>query len=414
MRRTARIEEPEGDEAAWSLGAVNRLCALAAPLLVLAMRLRDAPPADLDAAREQAIAAVRAFEAAASASGFPPERIRVARFLVCATIDDVVAATEWGPGSHWASHGLLSSIEEDPWGGERYLGAVEQALADPVGSIEMLELAYLCLAMGFAGRYRVMPRGDAELTTLRDRVYRAIRRVRGEPDRPLSPMWPGLTLPYAPPRRPLPLWGLLAGGLLLLAGLFGVFSLNLTSRAERVSIQMQSLFPPGQAAVTRPARPAPRPAQIERIRQALAAPLGTGQIQIGQDDRTLLVRIAGGGLFVGGLARISPAFMPLLDEIAAALSREPGQIVVIGHTDDVPLRPSGPIDSNMALSQARADATAERLRAVFAAGGEGNGGRVRAIGRGATEPLASNATAEGRALNRRIDILLPREDAPSP
>jgi type VI secretion system protein ImpK len=414
-RQTERIEVPEGDEAVWSLGAINRLCAIAAPLLVVAMRLHEAStPADLIATYEQALAAVRTFESAALNSGLSTERMKVARFLCCATIDDVATGSDLETLSHWPSQGLLGAIEEDPWGGERFLGAIEQALADPVGSIELLELAYLCFAIGFAGRYRVMPRGGGDLATLRDRLYRAIRRVRGEPDRPLSPMWRGLNLPYAPPRRSLPISAVFAGGLLLLAGLFTYFSLDLTWRAGRVSAQVQALFPAGQATVIRPTRPVPGAAQIERIRQALAGPLEAGQVQVGHDDRTILIRVASGGLFVSGLARISPAFIPVLDQIAAALAAEPGRIVVIGHTDDVPLRPTGTIVSNRALSQARADATAERLRAALGAGAGEDPGRVMAIGRGADEPLVSNATPEGRALNRRIEFLLPRSDASPP
>jgi type VI secretion system protein ImpK len=57
----------------------------------------------------------------------------------------------------------------------------------------MLELMYLCLALGFEGKYRVIPRGMFELEGVRDALYRQIRQLRGEVPRELSPHWEGLS-----------------------------------------------------------------------------------------------------------------------------------------------------------------------------------------------------------------------------
>ncbi|MBM3546278.1 MAG: cell envelope biogenesis protein OmpA [Alphaproteobacteria bacterium] len=405
------------EETVWTLGAVNPLCAVAAPLLALAVRLRESPqPANLDQTRDQVIAEVRSFETGALGHGIAPDRIRLARYLVCATVDDLVMSTEWGAQGQWAARGLVSTVEQETWGGERFFSMVEQALSDPVGSVEVLELAYICLAIGFAGRYRVAPRGGAELSTLRDRIYRTIRRVRGEPERDLSPMWRGLNVPYAPPRAPFPVWTASAACLVLLAGIYAFFSVDLNRRADRVATKLTELFPTGQVQVARPtpAAPAPPPppapaqTQIDRIRQRLAADVQSRQVEIGQVERFIYLRIASVGLFDSGAARVSAEFSTLLARVAAALAPEPGQVFVIGHTDDVPLR-GGQYADNDALSRARAEATAEALRV-----GLGGANRVSALGRGSSEPIASNATVEGRAINRRIEILLPRADAPSP
>lgn len=416
QRRSSRqrAEEEEIDDASvWTLGAINPLCAVAAPLLALAVRMRDSTqPANLDHARDQAIAEVRSFETTALARGIAPDRIRLARYLVCATVDDLIMATEWGAQTQWASKGLVSTVEQETWGGERFFAMVEQALGDPVGSVEVLELAYVCLAIGFAGRYRVMPRGGAELSGLRDRIYRTIRRVRGEPERDLAPMWRGLNVPYAPPRAPFPVWTASAACLVMLAGIYAFFSFDLGSRADRLAARLQDLFPSGPVQIVRPAPPpAPAPVptvtQIDRIRQRLAGELQARQVEIGQIERYIYLRIASTGLFGSGAARVAPAYVPVLDNVAAALAPEPGQIVILGHTDDVPLR-GGQYPDNEALSLARAQATADYLGSKI-----GGTPRISAIGRGAAEPIASNATSEGRALNRRIEILLPREDAPA-
>ena len=61
----------------------------------------------------------------------------------------------------------------------------------------MLELMYLCLSLGFEGKYRVLPRGMLELEAVRDSLYRQIRQMRGDVPRELSPHWEGLGHPPA-------------------------------------------------------------------------------------------------------------------------------------------------------------------------------------------------------------------------
>ena len=67
---------------------------------------------------------------------------------------------------------------------------------------------YLCISLGFEGRYRVMPRGVAALTELRDGVYRTIRQRRGDFERELSPHWRGVAAGSRPLARRIPLWAI--------------------------------------------------------------------------------------------------------------------------------------------------------------------------------------------------------------
>ena len=96
-----------------------------------------------------------------------------------------------------------------------------------------------------------------------------------------------------------------------------------------------------------------------------------------------------------GQASITPSGLAILDEMAAAMQKLRGRKVeVIGHTDNTGLRAS-----NVALSQARADA----VRAYLATRGIG-ADMVLTSGQGPDRPVASNATADGRARNRRIEF----------
>lgn len=101
--------------------------------------------------------------------------------------------------------------------------------------------------------------------------------------------------------------------------------------------------------------------------------------------------------FDTGSAAIRAESQPTLDEAVRLLTAVPtGNVEIQGHTDD-----QGPEDSNLALSQARA----ESVLAYLVNGGV-DAGRLAAVGFGETSPTADNSTAEGRQLNRRIEFLL--------
>lgn len=102
-------------------------------------------------------------------------------------------------------------------------------------------------------------------------------------------------------------------------------------------------------------------------------------------------------LFAFASAEIAPDFYPLLGLGVTLMNMQEGvTIEVYGHTDS-----SGSDQTNLELSQARVDA----VKAFFLAQGI-EADRITAIGRGETEPVADNATAEGRQLNRRVEIVI--------
>lgn len=111
------------------------------------------------------------------------------------------------------------------------------------------------------------------------------------------------------------------------------------------------------------------------------------------------VNLAGDALFATGLATLTPAARASLDKLLSEREdRTYTQITVTGHTDSV-----GNDAANLALSKRRAETVAGYLKAHGL-----NAQTVSVSGRGSADPVASNATAEGRASNRRVDISLQR------
>jgi outer membrane protein OmpA-like peptidoglycan-associated protein len=96
-------------------------------------------------------------------------------------------------------------------------------------------------------------------------------------------------------------------------------------------------------------------------------------------------------------AVVKPESAPALAEVAKLLASDPSlKLWVVGHTDAV-----GPIDANMKLAQARAEAVVASLSASHGVGAA----RLRGYGVGPLAPVASNETEEGRAKNRRVELV---------
>jgi chemotaxis protein MotB len=124
------------------------------------------------------------------------------------------------------------------------------------------------------------------------------------------------------------------------------------------------------------------------------------QISIERGDREITIRLMGESTFASGKAEIRPELKPLLQKVAELIHTSSGDIVVSGHTDNVPLS-SGPFGSNLRLSIGRAVAVAEFLidRRV-------DPRRVATMGFGEYRPIVSNITAAGRQKNRRVEIVI--------
>ena len=186
---------------------LNPLVAAAAPLLQLLGRLRNTysqpDPGDL---RERAIQQIRAFEQTARDGGVPIDQLRPAHYALCASLDDVVLNTPWGSSGGWAARSLVSTFHQEVRSGERFFDLLAQLRQNPGMFLPVLELMYLCLSLGFQGRYRLSPRGPGELDRLREDLYTIIARQRQATDPALAPHWQGVQAPYRPARAALPTW----------------------------------------------------------------------------------------------------------------------------------------------------------------------------------------------------------------
>lgn len=151
-------------------------------------------------------------------------------------------------------------------------------------------------------------------------------------------------------------------------------------------------------------------AQTEALRQKMAAALGnftSDQLSVFTKNGKVYVSLSEKLLFASGSADVSKEGQDALSQVALALNENKDiNVNIEGHTDTVPIRIKFP--DNWALSVARSTAIVRILTNDY----QVDGHRITASGRSQFEPVADNMTAEGRASNRRTEIILaPKLDA---
>jgi len=124
-------------------------------------------------------------------------------------------------------------------------------------------------------------------------------------------------------------------------------------------------------------------------------------VEIHANENEVTIRMMGEATFDSGHAKLRKAFLPLLLKIGEILAKTKGEIIIAGHTDNVPLI-GGQFRSNLGLSMARAGSVAEYLLKSTSIDPQ----KISTMGFGEYRPLDSNDTAQGRRKNRRVEIIV--------
>ena len=383
----------------------------AMPLLQLMARLRTmASRPDVADLRERTETEIRAFDSRAEKAGVPAEQVRRANYALCASLDDLVLNTPWGARGAWADHPLVASFHAAV-GPDRFFDLLRQAQEKGPAFRPVLEVMYLCLSLGMMGQFRRLPDGAAEIETFRAQTATLLASQVPAPAPELSPQWRGVVAPFRARRTRFPVWVAASLGVAVVGGLFLLLGLRLNDESDGLFGRMLVAAPSHMPVVTRQAVAAPPPAAPppaepsvqDRLRAQLAQ--SAPAVIVAGTPTTPILRIPDQALFAADSAVLQPGAKPLLDAVAAALKPEAGGLQVVGYLDNRPVHtvlfPSG-----FRLSAAQAQAVRTALATALA-----DPKRLRAEGRASANPVADNATAEGREQNRRIEIVL---DQPAP
>ncbi|MDR2164519.1 MAG: type VI secretion system protein TssL, long form [Zoogloeaceae bacterium] len=373
--------------------AQNPLLEAAKPLL---LAIAQTPREPLDAVGVEAwcnllAQEINAFSQICSKANIRREHAVTASFCLTTALDEAANNTPWGGTSDieqagiWAGQQLASRFHGDVQGGRKFFLLVGRLSAHAEEHLDLLEVMYYILGLGFEGQYSTIANGHRELETIRHRLLALISAARGAVPRELSSRWRGEIPTQYKFWRDIPIW---VSACLFGLVVFATFAWYKYHLLEQSAIVWEKISAIGKLAPSL------------RLSELLKDEISQGKVWVDEDEFRSAVIFKGDDMFVGGKARVNPDILPLLDRVALEIGKVPGAVQVIGHSDNRPIK-MAEFPDNHALSKARADNVAKELEARGV-----SSARIETIGKADSEPIADNTTAAGRARNRRVRIVV--------
>jgi len=162
-------------------GALNPLIDCTSPLVALILRIFTLSRYDnIDALHKKCRHEIESIELELQKLGHDRVTILALRYCLCSVIDEAVMCSPWGQNSNWAERSLLALYHDETWGGEKYFVILERLMMESSHYIQILEFLYLCLCLGYEGKYRPMHNGRMQLEALIKEVHDVIRKERGD------------------------------------------------------------------------------------------------------------------------------------------------------------------------------------------------------------------------------------------
>lgn len=337
---------------------------------------------------------VRTFQQLCEQANIRRDHMIGARYCLCTALDEAAMQTTWGQhsGVEWGTTGLATTFHEDRDGGQKVYMLIGRLFDEPREHLDLLEVIYRILSLGFEGRYRYEAGGHRKHDAVRQRIYNEIMSQRGAVPVALSPHWQSNARGKRISFYDFPVWITVVVLSTILIGLFAYFKIELMRRSADVEKQVADI-----ARMT----PPPAPPALH-LKELLKAEIAAGTVSVDEDAHASMVRFRGDSMFTPGGGGVNPARSPLIAKIAAEVAKVPGKVTVAGYTDNIPIK-SRQFASNQALSEERATQVMQAMQA-----GGVQASRLEAVGKGDADPIGDNRTAQGRAKNRRVEITVAR------
>jgi type VI secretion system protein ImpK len=231
--------EPRASEQVCSSSA-NPLLSAAQPLLEkIAQLALQSEDYDVIMFREGCCQQLQRLEQQWLHSDINEESRHYACYVLCTVLDELVSKTHWGRG-RWSEQSLLSQFHGETGGGERFFQLLDYLQQAPAKNLNLLELMYVCLGLGFEGKYRLDSRGHAQLEELRDNLFYLLRAQKGEPERDLSSHWQSLVQRRNPLSHYLPLWVVAVLVSIILLASYSGFAYLLNDRTQALLLNLSA------------------------------------------------------------------------------------------------------------------------------------------------------------------------------
>lgn len=215
--------------------SLNPLIDAAQPLLGLVIRVRRVDSCeDVTALYMVVRDQITALSEEVRQRGYDGATQLAYRYALCAFIDEAVMATAWGNGSTWPDRSLLSYHHNETWGGEKFFTVLARMQMDPARYRDVLEFKYLCLCLGFEGKYGQQHNSQEALNGVITKLHRTLRTQRGDTPERLTEAPDNVASRRYRLTRQWPLWAPWAIAGVVLVSTYLYFSISLGNSTVEV------------------------------------------------------------------------------------------------------------------------------------------------------------------------------------
>lgn len=318
------------------------------------------------------------------------DHVVTVRYCLCTALDEAVNQMPWARDGIWSNNSLLIQFHNEANGGEKFFLLLGRMAQQPQEHIQVLEVLYHILSLGFQGRYSLFPDGLRQLETIHSRLLSILLEHRPSVIPELSVHWQGSTGGTFRMMHSLPVWVSASVMGVVILGIFFMLQQELSPQAATLTTRITSL-----ASEPVPSPYAPVMVPLEQWFSAKERE----RYNIRVDSKKNMLILPGAAFRAGD--QLHESMKAVLDIAAKYLRTSDQYIDIIGHTDNVNLRTGSIFKDNQHLSEARAQTVANALKARGI-----TADRVHIAGKGESAPLASNATESGRVQNRRVELII--------
>jgi type IV/VI secretion system ImpK/VasF family protein len=159
----------------------NSLLSAAAAVLTQSTHLREGwSGSSVLGLQSQLVELIEQFMHDGQEKHYPAPILLASRYFLCASLDELITYSAWVKKNEWEQHALLSFFKQEPRESDRFFLILQRACENPADHIDLIELGFHCLSIGFMGEYKNQPNGLETIAKLMDKLYQIIVETRGE------------------------------------------------------------------------------------------------------------------------------------------------------------------------------------------------------------------------------------------
>lgn len=160
---------------------INPMIDAATPLLGMVLRMKAMSETPLsEKLYQQVVMDITSIEQQLQIQGYEPGAIVSFRYVLCTFIDETALGLGWDQDNDWVKQSLLVHFHNESWGGEKVFILIERLLGEPKRYLDLIEFIYLCLCLGYRGRYKVSSNQNDEFNHLLRRLQKQIQQLKGD------------------------------------------------------------------------------------------------------------------------------------------------------------------------------------------------------------------------------------------